>query len=136
MTNWLLIGGGIAVLSLGAAATVQTARLETARTRLAAEALRADTNAAVIARYEKDAEHYARVMGDFAGIVATLEEKFRERQAAIWRAPTTGVCADTPAARAYIDGVRARRTAPADGRPADARGADRGLPGRTAAAVR
>jgi hypothetical protein len=129
MTKWLLIGGGLAALLLAAVAAVQTARLETARTQLASEAQRADANAAVVARYEKDAEHYARVMGDFAGIVATLEGKFDESQAAIRRAQVTSVCADTPAARAYIDGLRARRAATADGRPAAA-----GRPGRAMSA--
>jgi hypothetical protein len=115
---WL--GVGVAGVVLVGLLVIQSLRLEAAGLRETAERDRADANAAVVAQQRKDAELYARVMSDFAGIVGQLQEDSRARQDAIWRAPTTNLCADSPAARAYIDGVRARTRPPADGRPAAA----------------
>ncbi|MCF8533060.1 MAG: hypothetical protein K9G48_08660 [Reyranella sp.] len=54
----------------------------------------------------KDLEHANRLVGEYAGEVAELQGKYQNAQINLARVQSTAACRDTPAARAFDDGVQ------------------------------
>jgi hypothetical protein len=74
-----------------------------------------------------DATHTREIEDAHAAEIIFLKEQANVREASIAAAPSTAVCAGSPAMRTLFDGLRARAGTPGAGRPGDA--------GRTGAAV-
>jgi hypothetical protein len=63
-------------------------------------------NAAVVKKLQDDQKLAYRVLADLAGDLGRLSDTTDKVTKEIIRAPTTMVCADSPAIRAVLDGLR------------------------------
>jgi hypothetical protein len=85
---------------------------------------------------EADRRHGERLVGEYALEIAQLQEKYENAQNRLSRAASVAACGNSPAARAFDDGVSAldRETGRGDAPPAGRAGA--AVPGSAAPAGR
>lgn len=104
--QWLAIAGALAWGGWQYIGKLEF-KAELADCRTSAAKSIADAEKAAREFRDRDYAHSMKLVADYAGEVAELQERFNDAQAKLNRAPSVAACLNTPAGRAFDDGVRA-----------------------------